>query len=171
MRRLAFRNRMIELACEINSEMPAFVARKVADCLNDVRKPTRGSKVLVLGVAYKRDIDDLRESPALEIIRLLQEKGAEVAYHDPFCPEIADDGHTPIEGLPLLSVELTDAVLEGCDAAVVVTDHSSVDYDRVAALAPLVIDTRGVIRHPPEHVYGLSHSPPPRPPLRLVSGA
>jgi UDP-N-acetyl-D-glucosamine dehydrogenase len=169
MRTLAFRTRMIELASEINGEMPAFVVRKVADCLNDARKPVRGSRVLVLGVAYKKDIDDLRESPALDIIRLLQEKGAEVSYHDPFCPEIADDGHTPIEGLPMASVPLTDEVLGGCDIAVVVTDHTGVDYARVAELAPLVVDTRGVMRDAPR-VIGLSRRPqPPRPQLRLVS--
>ena len=169
MRTLAFRTRMIELASEINSEMPAFVVQKVADCLNDHRKPLKGSRVLVLGVAYKKDIDDLRESPALDVIRLLQDKGAEVSYHDPFCPEIANDGHTHIQGLPLQSVELTDGVLRGCDVAVVVTDHSGVDYARVAELAPLVVDTRGVMRDPPQHVVGLSRRPQPQPRLRLVS--
>jgi UDP-N-acetyl-D-glucosamine dehydrogenase len=169
MRTLAFRTRMIELASEINSEMPHFVVQKAADCLNDARKPLKGSQVLVLGVAYKKDIDDLRESPALEVIRLLQEKGAEVSYHDPFCPTIDDDGHTPIQGLPLHSVELTDAVLEGSDLVVVVTDHSGVDYARVADLARLVVDTRGVMRNPPQHVIGLSRRPPPQPRLRLVS--
>ncbi|HVG46293.1 MAG TPA: nucleotide sugar dehydrogenase, partial [Longimicrobium sp.] len=112
MRTLAFKTRLIELASEINAEMPAFVVRKVADCLNDVGKPVRGSRVLVLGVAYKRDIDDLRESPALEVLRLLQLKGAELSYHDRFCPVIADDGHTPLQELPLYSVEITDEVLE-----------------------------------------------------------
>ena len=156
MRTLAFKTRMIELASEINSEMPAFVVRKVADALNDVEKAVRGSRVLVLGVAYKKDIDDLRESPALEVIRLLQEKGAEVAYHDPYCPMIEDDGHTPIRGLPLESVELSDAELERADLVVVVTDHSGVDYARVSALAKLVVDTRGVMREPHQHVVGLS---------------
>ncbi|HET7231572.1 MAG TPA: nucleotide sugar dehydrogenase [Longimicrobium sp.] len=168
MRTLAFRTRMIELASEINSEMPHFVVQKVADCLNDVRKPLKGSRVLVLGVAYKKDIDDLRESPALEIIRMLQERGAEVSYHDAFVPVIDDDGHTPIQGLPLHSVPLTDAVLEGADVALVVTDHSGVDYARVAELAPLVVDTRGVMRDPHHHVIGLSRRPAPQPRLRLV---
>ncbi|HEU4559532.1 MAG TPA: nucleotide sugar dehydrogenase [Longimicrobium sp.] len=169
MRTLAFRTRMIELASEINSEMPHFVVQKAADSLNDARKPLKGSRVLVLGVAYKKDIDDLRESPALEVIRLLQEKGAEVSYHDPFCPTIHDDGHTPIQGLPLHSVELSDEVLERADLVVVVTDHSGVDYARVAELAPLVVDTRGVMRDPPQHVIGLSRRPAPQPRLRLVS--
>jgi UDP-N-acetyl-D-glucosamine dehydrogenase len=156
MRTLAFKTRMIELASEINSEMPAFVVRKVADSLNDVSKPLRGSRVLLLGVAYKKDIDDLRESPALEIVRMLQEKGAKVSFHDPFCPVIEDDGHTPIQGLPLHSVALTDRVLKESDCVVVVTDHTEVDYARVSALANLVVDTRGVMRTPEEHVVGLS---------------
>jgi UDP-N-acetyl-D-glucosamine dehydrogenase len=146
MRTLAFKTRMIELASEINSEMPAFVVKKVADALNGEKKAVNGSRVLVLGVAYKKDIDDLRESPALEIIRQLQEKGAEVVYHDPFCPEIADDGHTPLCGLPMQSVELTDDEVRRSDAVVVVTDHSSVDYQRVADLAEVIVDTRGVMR-------------------------
>ena len=136
--------------------MPAYVVRKVADSLNDVSKPLRGSQVLLLGVAYKRDIDDLRESPALEIVRMLQEKGAKVSFHDAYCPVIEDDGHTPIQGLPMHSVPLTDQALKDADCVVVITDHSEVDYTRVAALAPLVVDTRGVMRTPEEHVVGLS---------------
>jgi UDP-N-acetyl-D-glucosamine dehydrogenase len=136
--------------------MPAFVVRKVADALNDVRKPMKGSVVLVLGVAYKKDIDDLRESPALEIMRLLQEYGAVLQYHDSFCPVIKDDGHTPLQGLPLRSIPLTDAALRDADVVVVVTDHSDVDYRRVAQKARLVVDTRGVMRDPHQHVVGLS---------------
>ena len=89
----------------------------------------------MLGVAYKKDIDDLRESPAMDVIRLLQEKGADVQYHDPFCPVIKDDGHTPVHNLPLRSVPLTDAALTEADVVVVVTDHSEVDYARVAQKA------------------------------------
>jgi UDP-N-acetyl-D-glucosamine dehydrogenase len=154
MRTLAYRTRMIELASEINAEMPQFVAQKVADALNEVAKAVRGSRVLVLGVAYKKDIDDLRESPALEIIRLLQGRGAELRYHDPHCPVIADDGHTAIEGLPLHSVALTDAVVAWADVVLVVTDHTAVDYAAVLAGARLVVDTRGVMRDP--QVVGLS---------------
>lgn len=146
MRSLAFKTRMIELASEINAEMPAFVVRKVADALNDESKAVKGSRVLILGVSYKKDINDLRESPALEIMRLLQEKGAHVSYHDPFCPVIADDGHTPLHGLPLQSTHLTDDVLQVTDAVVIVTDHSTVDYDQVAENSRLVVDTRGVMR-------------------------
>ncbi|HEY0021086.1 MAG TPA: nucleotide sugar dehydrogenase [Longimicrobium sp.] len=168
MRTLSYKTRMIELASEINGEMPGFVVRKVADSLNNARKAINGSTVLVLGVAYKRDIDDLRESPALEVIRLLQDKGAEVRYHDPFCPVIQDDPHTPVRGLPMHSVELSDAELDAADVVVVVTDHSEVDYAAVAAKARLVVDTRGVMRGPEEHVVGLSRRRPEPPRLRLV---
>ena len=95
MRTLHYKTRMIELAGEINTEMPAFWVGKLQDALNDVGKPLKGSKVLVLGVAYKKDIDDLRESPALEILDLLTNKGVVVSYHDPYVPEIVADGHTP----------------------------------------------------------------------------
>lgn len=146
MRTLAFRTRMIELASEINAEMPAFVVQKVGDALNDDARAVRGSRVLVLGVAYKRDVDDLRESPALDILRLLQERGADVSFHDPFCHEIADDGHTDLVGLPMPSVDLTPEALAAADAVVLVTDHSGVDYGAVVEHARLVIDTRGVLR-------------------------
>ena len=158
MRDLAYKTRMIELASEINAEMPAFVVRKVGDALNDEAKALRGSRILVLGLAYKRDVDDLRESPALEVLRLLQEKGVEVSYHDPHCPVIADDGHTPLKGLPLESSALSDRLLRALDAVVVVTDHSAVDYQRVADGARLVVDSRGVMRRFPgrARVVGLS---------------
>jgi UDP-N-acetyl-D-glucosamine dehydrogenase len=166
MRTLAFKTRMIELASEINAEMPLFVTRKIADALNEEGKPIKGSRILVLGIAYKRDIDDLRESPAIEIIHLLQAKGASVAYHDPFCPMIADDGHTPLEGLPMRSVELDSRSLDDADCVVIVTDHSSVDYAVVAERARLIVDTRGTMRSIPSvlKVIGLSgfEAGPPR---------
>ena len=146
MRTLAFKTRLIEVASEINAEMPAFVVRKVADALNDEGKPLKGSRVLILGIAYKKDINDLRESPAIEIMRLLQEKGSEVAYHDPYCPVIEDDGHTPLRNLPMRSVELKETALRWADAVVIVTDHSCVDYQEVADEARLVVDARGVMR-------------------------
>lgn len=146
MRTLAFKTRMIELASEINAEMPEYVVQKVADALNEDAKPVRGSRVLVLGIAYKKDIDDLRESPAIEILQLLQEKGAEVAYHDPHCPVIRDDGHTPLAGLPLYSQPLDEETLRAADAVVLVTDHSAVDYQLVLDAAGLVVDTRGALR-------------------------
>ncbi len=168
MRTLSFRTRMIDLAGEINSEMPAFVVRKVADELNERRKSVKGSRVLLLGIAYKRDIDDVRESPALEIIRLLQEKGAEVAYHDPFCLTIADDGHTPIRGLPMHSVDLTESELRSADVVIVVTDHSTVDYGLVAANARLIVDSRGIMREHGESIVGLTRRSGQAPRMRLV---
>ena len=146
MRTLSYKTRMIELASEINAEMPAFVVSKTADALNDDAKPLRGSAVLVLGIAYKRDVDDLRESPALEVMRLLQEKGADVSYHDPFCPLIHDDGHTLLDGLPMRSRPLTPEALAATDVVVVVTDHTDVDYAMLRAHAPLIVDTRGAMR-------------------------
>ena len=146
MRTLSFRTRMIELASEINAEMPAFVVRKVSDVLNRRRIAVNGSRILVLGVAYKKNIDDLRESPAFDIMRLLQEQGAQIAYHDPHCPVVAADGHTPLAGLPMHSVPLDAATLAAADCVVVVTDHDAVDYQLVAEHAPLVLDTRGALR-------------------------
>jgi UDP-N-acetyl-D-glucosamine dehydrogenase len=141
MRTLHYKTRMIELAGEINTEMPAFWVSKTQDALNEVGKALKGSRVLVLGVAYKKDIDDLRESPALDILDLLAQKGSIVSYHDPHVPEIRADDHTP-EGAVGKSVPLTDAALSGADAVLVVTDHSAVDYARVSRLAKIVIDTR-----------------------------
>ena len=141
MRTLHYKTRMIELAGEINSEMPAFWVRKVQDALNEAGLAMRGAKVLVLGVAYKKDIDDLRESPALEIIDQLVQKGAAVQYHDAFCPEIRDDGHVPA-GAVGRSGPLTDDLIRESDVVVIVTDHSNIDYRRVCSLARAVIDTR-----------------------------
>lgn len=147
MRTLSFRTRIIEVAAEINAEMPAYVVQKAANALNDRGKALKGCRVLVVGVAYKKNIGDLRESPALDIIRLLQEKGANVCFTDPHVPSIVDDGHTPIEGLPMPSQKLTDELLHSVDLAVIVTDHAGVDYARILKEAPLVLDTRGVIRN------------------------
>src|SRR5467141_2159329 len=136
MRTLNYKTRFIDLASEINSEMPAVVVRKVAQALNDERKAVNGSRILVLGVAYKKDIDDTRESPALDVIRLLEDQGAKVFYHDPFVPKFQEDGHEHT------SVALTDKEIAAADAVVIVTDHSSVDYQRVVDVAGVVVDTR-----------------------------
>src|SRR5688572_29542098 len=136
MRTLNYKTRFIDLASEINSEMPALVVERVAQSLNTMRKPVNGSRVLVLGVAYKRDIDDMRESPALDVIRLLEEQGAVVVYHDPHVPTFREDGHQRS------SVDLTDNELSSADAVVIITDHSSIDYQRVVHLAGVVVDTR-----------------------------
>jgi len=158
MRTLSFKTRMIELASDINAEMPRFVVQKVTEALNDERKPVRGSRILILGVTYKRDVDDLRESPALEIIRLLQMGGALVRYHDPHLPVIDGDGHVPLLDLPLESVRLDEEVLRESDCVVIVTDHTLVDYAAVAANSRVVVDSRGVLRGIPgtARVYGLS---------------
>jgi UDP-N-acetyl-D-glucosamine dehydrogenase len=140
MRTLNYKTRFIDLASEINSQMPAYVVEKVAHALNAVRKPVNGSNILVLGVAYKRDIDDVRESPALDVIRLLEEDGATVAFHDPFIPSIREDGHVRHGSA------LTPAILAATDAVVVVTDHKSVDYQMVVDNASLVVDSRNVLR-------------------------
>lgn len=136
MRTLNYRTRFIELAGEINAEMPEYWVARVADRLNDQGKAVRGSKVLVVGVAYKKDIDDIRESPALDVIRLLEQRGAVVTYHDPYVARLHEDG------VDLTSVPLTAATLRGADCAVIVTDHSKIDYGLIAREAKLVVDTR-----------------------------
>lgn len=136
MRTLNYKTRFIDLASEINSEMPEYVVRKVARALNQDRKAVNGSRILILGIAYKKDIDDMRESPAFDVMRLLEERGAIVDYHDPFVPHFKEHGHERA-GVPL-----TADVLEGADAVVIVTDHSTVDYQFVVDHAGLVVDTR-----------------------------
>jgi UDP-N-acetyl-D-glucosamine dehydrogenase len=136
-----FEARFISLAEEVNSHMPQHVVQLVQDSLNEQGKPLKGAGVLIIGVAYKRDINDVRESPAIGIVDQLLRKGASVSYHDPFVPEMTIDGKGSLTG-----VELSDEALEGCDCVVIVTDHSKVDYGRVLKLAPLVIDTRNVTR-------------------------
>jgi len=139
MRTLNYKTRFIDLASEINSAMPDLVANKVSLALNDERKAVRGSRVLVLGVAYKKDIDDMRESPALDVIRLLEEHGADVSFHDPHVARFTEDGHERI------GVALTDDVLARADAVVIVTDHSAVDYQHLVDTASLVVDTRNAL--------------------------
>ncbi|MEO8193653.1 MAG: nucleotide sugar dehydrogenase [Gemmatimonadales bacterium] len=136
MRTLNYKTRFIDLASEINSEMPALVVERVAQALNTERKPVNGSRILVLGVAYKKDIDDMRESPALDVIELLEQQSAHVVYHDPHVPAFRDDGKERH------SVELTDEEISSADAVVIVTDHSSVDYQRIVDLSKIVVDTR-----------------------------
>jgi UDP-N-acetyl-D-glucosamine dehydrogenase len=125
--------------------MPRYVIEKLQRALNDRGKPVRGSRVLLLGLAYKKDVDDPRESPAFEILRELLALGARVAYHDPFIPEAPRMRSWP-DLPPMKSRPLTPGGLARRDAVIVVTDHSSVDYALVARHAPLVVDTRGVYR-------------------------
>jgi len=136
MRGLNYKTRFIDLAGEVNTEMPLFWVRKAADALNGVSKSVRGSRVLILGVAYKRDIDDLRESPALDIIKLLEQQGAHVEFHDPHVTSFQEDGKT------VHSVPLTAERLAAADCVMIVTDHSAIDYRMVAKHARQVVDTR-----------------------------
>ncbi len=145
-RQHGFDSRFIGLAEEVNSRMPEHVVQLVADGLNDERKAMKGSNVLLLGVAYKKDIDDVRESPALSIIDRLRAKGAEVRYHDPFVKEVRfDDAHTEGGGEPLASVLLTDEELRATDCLIIVTNHSGIDYQRICRLARLIVDTRNAL--------------------------
>jgi UDP-N-acetyl-D-glucosamine dehydrogenase len=145
-RQHGFDSRFIGLAEEVNSRMPDHVVQLVADGLNDASKSMKGSRVLLLGVAYKKDIDDVRESPALSIIDRLRAKGADVHYHDPFVSEIRfDDAHTEGSGEPLHSSELSDDEVSNSDCVIIVTDHSGIDYSKITRLATLVVDTRNAL--------------------------
>jgi UDP-N-acetyl-D-glucosamine dehydrogenase len=139
MRGLNYKTRFIDLAGELNTEMPLFWVRKLSEALNSQGKAVQGASVLVLGVAYKRDIEDIRESPALDIIRLLEGQGAEVTYFDPHVPRFREDGRE------FRSVELTPERVAAADCVMVVTDHSSVDYRMIKRNAKLVVDTRNAI--------------------------
>jgi len=144
-REVDFTPRFIELAGDVNVEMPRFVVEKLMLALNDRSKSLRGSKILILGLAYKPDIDDPRESPAFEIIDRLLGLGAEVSYHDPHIPKAPE--MRSWSDLPAMeSQPLTEETLEACDAVLLVTNHRSVDYELVARRASLVVDTRGVYR-------------------------
>ena len=134
-----FPTRFIELAGEINTRMPEEVVATLMHALEQRRKCLNGSKILVLGVAYKKDVDDTRESPSLRIIELLMARGAQVQYHDPFVPRMY---RTRKNDFHMSSVDLTPGTLAGFDAAVIVTDHSAVDYAAVVRHTPLVVDTR-----------------------------
>ena len=137
MRTLDFRTRFIDVAAEINAEMPAFVAGKVREALNGASKPVNGARVLLLGVAYKKDVDDVRESPATAVLELLTREGAEVGYHDPHVPrwEVPD-------GRVLHSVDLTDERLADTDVVAILTDHSGIDFARVLRLSRALVDSR-----------------------------
>ncbi len=132
--------RFIELAGEVNAAMPAYVISKVADALNDAGKAVKASRVLILGMAYKKDIDDPRESPGFELMDLLLKKGAQVSYHDPHIPELPRMRHWP--HLSMTSTPLTAELLAQQDVVLIATDHSVVDYSFVVANSQLVIDTR-----------------------------
>ena len=136
---LNYRARFIELAGEINSGMPEYVVQRVAGALNEREKSVKGSRVLLLGVAYKRDVDDVRESPALDILKLLESRGARVGYNDPHVPELKADGIT------LRSEDLLPAVRKA-DLVVIVTDHSAYPYRDIVDAAAVIVDTRNATR-------------------------
>jgi len=139
MRTLNYRTRFIELAGEINAAMPEYWVVRVVDRLNEQGKAARGSRVLVVGVAYKKDIDDIRESPALDVIRLLEQRGALVAYHDPHVPTLKNGD------IDLVSVPLAPEALRAADCVIIVTDHAGVPYELIAQHARLVVDTRNAL--------------------------
>jgi len=137
MKSLNYNARFIELASEINTSMPHHVVDKVAKALNDDCKSVRGSKLVILGVAYKRDVDDVRESPALDVIGLLNNLGAKLVYHDPYVARVRLENETMMDSTPY-SVDL----LQDADAVVIVTDHTSFDYQEIVDHSRLVVDTR-----------------------------
>lgn len=139
LRSLNYTARFIDLASEINTSMPRFAVTKVQDALNMHAKPLKGSKVLVLGMAYKPDIDDVRESPSIDVVRLLQAKGANVEYHDPYIPLVKHEGWQ-IESIKDLDAEVKDA-----DCVVIVTNHKVYDYPAILANAKLIVDTRNAL--------------------------
>lgn len=148
-REYGLHTRFIELSGEVNRAMPEYVVSKLMDGLNQHGKALKGSKVLVLGIAYKKNVDDMRESPSVEIMELIQAKGAEIAYSDPHVPVFPKMRAYDFD---LASVGLTDAALRGYDAVVLATDHDCFDYDRIKQCAPLIIDSRGIYREPAEHI-------------------
>jgi UDP-N-acetyl-D-glucosamine dehydrogenase len=139
-----FATRFIELAGEINTNMPYFVVQRVAEALNQQGKALHGAKILVLGIAYKKDVDDRRESPGLKIIHLLKQEGAEVNYNDPHIPRCTAMRRYP--DLDMTSVPLTAEVLEQADCVLLVTDHSAYDYPWIASRARLIVDTRNAFK-------------------------
>jgi UDP-N-acetyl-D-glucosamine dehydrogenase len=148
-RQYDFQTEFIELAGKVNTHMPYYCAERITRALNEQQKPVSGSKVLLLGVSYKSDVGDLRESPALRLIELLHGMGAELSYNDPHVPELEH------HGISLASADIDDGALAEVDIVCVVTSHSAVDYDRVAERARLVIDFRNVVPRGRDNVVRL----------------
>jgi UDP-N-acetyl-D-glucosamine dehydrogenase len=147
-REYEFPTRFIELAGEINAAMPDHVVTFLSDALNKRKRCLQDAKILILGIAYKKDIDDLRESPSLRIIELLKDKGAQVDYHDPYFPRL----HRMRKyDFGMAAVEPTPEALASYDAVVIVTDHSSYDYAAIVRHARLVVDTRNATKEVKEH--------------------
>ncbi len=156
---VGFEARFIELAGHVNGAMPHHVVDKVGDALNAHSKAVRGSRVLVLGISYKRDIDDLRESPALDVMAALDRKGARVSYHDPYIESLP--AREWPGGFDLHSTALSAETLAAADCVVIITDHKVFDYGAIAAHAKLVVDSRNAIKTPHPHVFRLG-APAPR---------
>jgi UDP-N-acetyl-D-glucosamine dehydrogenase len=138
-RQSGFECRFIELAGQVNGSMPDYVVQRVADALNIVRKPINGSHIHLFGIAYKRDVNDMRESPALDVLELLDRRGATVSYTDPWVPHLDEGSHH------LTSVDFDAALASGFDCAVITTDHVAFDYARLASV-PLIVDTRNALK-------------------------
>lgn len=140
---LNYNARFIELASEINSHMPEFVVDKVIHALNDAEKSVKGSHILMIGVAYKADVNDVRESPALDIISLLQNLGAKVEYHDPHVPELHE------HGLDMKCVTMDNQRLSAADCVIITTQHAKIDFKEIGAASKLIIDTRNAMKNVP----------------------
>jgi UDP-N-acetyl-D-glucosamine dehydrogenase len=138
-----FITKFIHLSGEINTSMPNYVVSKLNDALNSKRKSLNGAKILILGVAYKKDVDDIRESPALAIMKILQEKGAYFYYNDPYVPKI---GKTRDYHFDLHSIDLTKELLNIVDVVLIITNHSSYDYNWIVQNSKLIVDTRNATR-------------------------
>ncbi len=139
-RQNGFECRFIELAGHVNASMPRYVVERVADALNSVHKSINGSRIHVFGVAYKRDVNDMRESPALDVLELLGKRGAALSYSDPFVPELTHDGHV------MRSMEVSAVLAEPPDCGVICTDHTVFDYDAIVKSGALVVDTRNALK-------------------------
>jgi UDP-N-acetyl-D-glucosamine dehydrogenase len=157
-RQNGFEARFIELAGHVNGSMPHFVVDKITEALNTRRKAVNGASVLIAGVSYKRDIDDIRESPALDVMALLHARGARVTYADPCVPHL--EARAWAGGVSLDSVTLTPAALQDVDCVAIITDHTAFDYDMLATHADLIVDSRNAVKRPGEHVFRLG-SPGP----------
>jgi UDP-N-acetyl-D-glucosamine dehydrogenase len=138
--------RFIELAGDVNAHMPDYVVSRLAEFLNDERKPIKGSHIAILGMAYKKDVDDPRESPSFELLKLLRPRGAVLTYNDPHIPSLPKMRHYP-DLPPMESQELTPAYLAAQDCVVIATDHSAYDYDFIVKHARLVLDTRNATKN------------------------
>jgi UDP-N-acetyl-D-glucosamine dehydrogenase len=150
---VGFEARFIELAGHVNGSMPHHVVDKVAEALNSQSKAVRGSKILVLGITYKRDIDDIRESPALDVMAVLKQRGGHLTYHDPYAPHLAGrdwPGGADMSSVPFGIEELADA-----DCVVIVTDHTVLNYQEILSHARLIVDTRNALKGSWPHVFKL----------------